>query len=135
MAAKKGKKKEEASFLGGLPLGSAFQVAEGLGGMALKLVEQRYQVGKKVEEFKQDSAEKVEEFKEEAVRTGYEVKKAIIRTIFEAILFATGLFALIIGALHWLKRNLGIELDEMLLAYGLLVTAYIVFTMKTSPDA
>ena len=62
MAGKKGKKQQEGGgLLSGIPLGSALEVAEGVGAVLVKLAAQRYEVDKKVERIKQDTEKRVEE--------------------------------------------------------------------------
>ena len=132
MAPKKKQDKKTGEGSNGLPLGSVFHVAEGLAGMALQLLAQKYQVEKKVEEFKEETQERVEELRTEAIRTGYEVKRAFLRTVVESILLGTGLISLIAGIMLMASRV--IELPEyILISYGAIVTVYVIFTMKTSP--
>ncbi len=132
MASRKKGKNESGDDSGGLPLGSAFEVVEGLAGMAVKLLAQKYQVEKKVEEIKEETQEKVEEIRDEAIRTGYEVKRAFLRTVVESILIGTGILSLVIGLMVLASRV--IEQPELvLIAYGIIVTGYVVFTMKTGP--
>ena len=132
MASRKKGKNESGDDSGGLPLGSAFEVVEGLAGMAVKLLAQKYQVEKKVEEIKEETQEKVEELRDEAIRTGYEVKKAFLRTVVEAILLVTGIVSFVVGTMLWASRIIE-QPEYILIFYGILVGIYVVFTMKTGP--
>jgi uncharacterized membrane protein YbhN (UPF0104 family) len=133
MAAKKGKREQEGGgLLSGIPLGSALEVAEGVGAVLVKLAAQRYEVDKKVEKIRHDTEKRVEELRDEAVRTGYELKKALLRTVVEGIFLTTGLLALILGAILVVADT--VPLKYVLLAYGLAITALIVFTLKTQSD-
>ena len=128
MTKKKKNKKTESS----LPFGSFLEVAEGLGSIIGKYMIQKYEVEKKVEEFKEETSERIEELQEEIVKSGYALKRSIFRAIFDAIIFTTGLASLILGFILLLKNN--IPLEYVLLGYGFIVCVYVVFLLKTSPD-
>ncbi len=128
-----GEKKKDADPFPGIPLGGALEVVEGVGGLLAKYLAQRYEVEKRVEELKVETAETVDEIREEAVRTGYAVKKAFLRSVVETILLTTGLLSLIAG-LILVVRDV-IPLRYVLLGYGILITAFIAFQVKTAPEA
>ncbi|MFH1055474.1 MAG: hypothetical protein V1744_05210 [Candidatus Altiarchaeota archaeon] len=129
--AKKSDKKEEKpkGLLRGVPFGSALDVVDSVGSFLIKFMAQRYEVEKRVQHFKEDAKEKVEELKEEAIKTGYAVKKAFFRAIVEAILLTTGLLALIFGTILVISDL--VPMKWVLLGYGVIITAFIVFKMKT----
>lgn len=127
------KKKKKDNPLTGVPLGSAIDVAEGVGSLLMKYLAQRYEVEQKVEELKEGAEEKVEELRDEAVKTGYAVKKAFFRSIVEAIILATGILSLIYGLVKIIGRV--IELEYVLLLYGVLSLAFLAIQLKMAPEA
>lgn len=133
MVSKK-KKSDDMSpnFFAGVPLGQALNVAEGVGGLAMKYISQKYEIEKKIDEIKSDTTEKVEEIREEAIKSGYAVKKAFLTAIVEGLLLVTGLLSLIYGLILVIGDKFGTE--NVLIAYGVITLAYVVFTMKTAPD-
>jgi hypothetical protein len=124
-------------ILGGIPLGSALDVFDGIGSFLFKTFLRRYEVEEKIEQVKADAKAKAQELRQEAIKTGYEVKKAFFRAIVEAMLLATGLLALILGLIqllqNYVKDRLGLDPAVVLVAYGVLILAYIAFKMKTKP--
>ena len=116
-------------LLSSIPLGGALDVVDSVGEMMFKFFLRRYQVEEKIENVKEEAKKKAEELKAEAIRTGYAVKKAFFRAIVEAIFLTTGLLALIIGLMLVVSDI--IPLKYVLVGYGLIVTAAIVFILKT----
>jgi hypothetical protein len=123
---------KKKGLLSSVPLGSALDVVDGVGGFLFKLLLQRYQVEEKIGKLKEDAREKAEELKEEAIRTGYALKKAFFRAVVEAVLLVTGMLALIIGAIWAIQKVIPIE--YVLLGYGIIVTTAIVFSLKTNAE-
>jgi len=132
--ADKGKKakKPKSSLLGGVPLGSALEVLEGVGGLLAKYLSQRYEVEKRVEELKEETSEKVEEIRDEAIKTGYALKKAFLKTMVEALMLVTGMLSLILGLIILVKNIM--PLEYVLMGYGFLVLIYVSITLKLSPQ-
>jgi len=132
MAAKSKKKRKKASPLGGVPLGGALDVAEGVGGLLVDYLSRKYRVEETVENIREDAEEKVEEIRTEAVRTGYAVKKAFFRSMMEAILLSTGMLALIAGLILVIGNTF--PLEYVLLGYGLLTMALLALQLKLAPE-
>jgi len=116
-------------ILGNIPLSSALDALDGVGSFLFKLFLSRYQVEEKIDQLKTDAREKIHEIREEAVKTGYAVKKAFFRAIVEAVFLTTGLLAMIIGGILIVSEV--VPLKYVLIGYGLLVTAAVVFALKT----
>ncbi|MBD3388984.1 MAG: hypothetical protein GF416_07855 [Candidatus Altiarchaeales archaeon] len=129
----KRKRKKASSPLGGVPLGSALEVAEGVGGFLMKYFAQRYQVEEKVEEIKEETAERVDEIREEAVRTGYAVKKAFFEAIVEAVILMTGMVAIIYAVVRIVGRFVDPP-ELVLLMYGVAAMAFLALKMKLAPE-
>ena len=126
---KKGKPQKSSGFLSGIPFGSALDVVDAVGSTVFKILLNRYQVEERIEQVKEDARQKAEELKEEAIKTGYALKKAFFRAIVEALFLVTGILALLIGGIMILSDI--VPLKYILVAYGLIVTATIVFILKT----
>lgn len=126
---KNSKEGKPSGILGGIPLGSALDVVDSVGGVLFKLFLRRYQVEEKIEQAQEDARQKAQEIKAEAIKTGYAVKKAFFRAIVEAIFLTTGLLALIIGVMMVLSDV--VPLKFILVGYGIIVTAAIIFILKT----
>ena len=124
-------KKSSGIFGGGIPFGSIMDVVDAFGSMVVKYMAHRYEVEERVEKIKEDTRHKVEELRQEAIETGYALKKALFRTIVESIFLTTGLLALIIGVILALSDI--VLLKWVLLGYGIVVTAFIIFQLKTAP--
>lgn len=129
---KSGKKEKENPLFGGIPLGSAMDVFEGLGSLAVKLFSSKAQVEKKVDEFRKETGKQVEELRDEAVRTGYEVKKAFLRAVVETILLASGILSLVLGLILLVKKM--VPLEYVLLGYGFVILFFVLLTVKLSPE-
>jgi len=89
-------------------------------------------INKRIDGIQSEAERKVGAIKEDVVESAYEAKRGLIRTLLEALFLSTGILALISGILL-LFRQIGYELHEVLLAYGLIVTLYTLVRMKTSP--
>jgi hypothetical protein len=131
MASKAKREPEEKApgILGSIPLGTALDAFDGVGSFLYKLFLRRYRVEERIEDAKEEAKEKVTELKEEAIKTGYAVKKAFFRAIVEAILLTTGIVALIAGTIMAVADL--VPLKFVLLGYGVIMTAVIVFQLKT----
>lgn len=93
-------------------------------------LDSRYKIEKRVGEFRDEAEAKVEEIKDEAIQSAYEMKKGLVRAVIELVLLSTGVFALVLGGVLVLRRYL--PLENILLAYGLVVTLVTLLKMKTS---
>jgi preprotein translocase subunit SecE len=130
MASKKGSKKGAGGF--GIPLGSTLDLIDGVGAVLLNYFSKRYEVEKKMGELREDAKEGMEELKKEAIKTSYAAKKALLRSVVEVMLLTTALFSLIVGAILVLSET--IPLKYVLLAYGIVMTSYLFFSVKTQPQ-
>jgi len=125
----KAKAGKPSGLLGAVPFGSILDIVDSAGAMVLRYLSAHYRVDERVENLKEDAKKKVEEIRREAIETGYAIKKAIFRTIVEGVLLTTGLLALIIGLM--LVVSDVVPIKWVLLGYGLIVTTFIVFQLKT----
>ncbi|MCX6695105.1 MAG: hypothetical protein NTU61_02250 [Candidatus Altiarchaeota archaeon] len=122
-------KPKKPGLLGGIPFGSVFDFIDGAGSFLLNYLSRRYEVDRKVEELKADARQQVEKLRKDAIEAGYALKKAFFRAVVEAVFLTTGLLALIIGVIMVLSDV--VPLKWVLLGYGVIVTAFIAFQLKT----
>ncbi|MFH1404171.1 MAG: hypothetical protein ABIH11_07890 [Candidatus Altiarchaeota archaeon] len=134
MARKKKSDKPDNSglSLGDIPFGGVFSIIESVGDLFQGYLMHKYQVEERIEGLREDTEKKLEEFRREAINTAYEAKKAFFRTIVEAILFSTGIIALILGVIMFAGTY--VPTHFVLIAYGLIVTIFVLMMLKTSPE-
>lgn len=89
--------------------------------MVVEYFNQRYKIKKKIEDVRKG-----------VLNALYGLKKAFIRTIVEAILLITGILALLVGLMIIFSNY--INLEYILLGYGLIITIGVLFMMKVKED-
>lgn len=85
--------------------------------MVVEYFNQRYKIEKKLGDVKKGTMNAL-----------FGLKKAFIGTIVEATLLITGILALVIGLMMLLSRI--VNVDYILLGYGLIITIGVLFKMK-----
>lgn len=127
------KKEKDKSILGSI-LSNSFDksagVADSIARVFVAYLDQVYHIEKRIDDIREDAEKKAEEIKEDAIETAYAIKRSLIRSLLELIFLATGIIAIIIGALILLSRQARPEV--VLLGYGILVTIGVLVSMKTS---
>lgn len=88
--------------------------------VAVDYINERYQITKKVEDFRKD-----------VIGLLYTLKRHLIRSIVEAVLIASGVLALILGIILFANRFL--PLDIILMAYGVLMLIIVLGQIKLRP--
>ncbi|MBU0461960.1 MAG: hypothetical protein KJ574_05220 [Nanoarchaeota archaeon] len=88
--------------------------------VAVDYINERYQITKKVEDFRKD-----------VIGLLYTLKRHLIRSIVEVVLIASGVLALILGIILFANRFL--PLDIILMAYGVLMLIIVLGQIKLRP--